>query len=168
VSLSFLSPELAKWDLCGEAQGEAPELLGLPFFADERPLRGAAGLVDWRLCGRLSRMLLAGRVDGQFGETTLLPSSRLPFGRVLLLGLGESERFSELRFLEAAKALRDVVRRLGVRRYALALPGRSTGRIVARRALELWSQAQTSEEEVWLVEPQSAQKEMSEALGRGR
>jgi len=171
MSLAFLPPELGKWDALAEADATPsgrPELLALPFFADERPLRGAAGLVDWRLCGRLSRLLLAGRLDGSFGEQTLLPLTRLPFRTLLLLGLGEPARFTELRFLEAAKAVRDAVARLSVRRYALALPGRSTGRIMARRALELWVQAQTRDEEVWLVEPQSAQKEMSEVLGRKR
>ncbi|HEY1333477.1 MAG TPA: peptidase M17, partial [Myxococcaceae bacterium] len=32
---------------------------------DERPLGGAAGFVDWRLCGQLSRLL----VDGFFKGT---------------------------------------------------------------------------------------------------
>jgi hypothetical protein len=168
MGISLLTPELAKWDLLGETDEERPELLALPFFADERPLRGAAGLADWRLCGRLSRMLLAGRVDGGFGEATLLPANGLPFRTLVLYGLGDTERFTELRYLEAAKAIRDLARHLGVNRYALPLPGRSTGRIMARRALELWVQAQTSEEQVWLVEPPAAQKEMSEVLGRSR
>jgi hypothetical protein len=63
VSVSFLASDLGKWDQLENA----PETLVLPFFSDERPLRGAAGLCDWRLCGRLSRMLQAGRVAGQLG-----------------------------------------------------------------------------------------------------
>ena len=44
----------------GRSAEGVPETLVLPFFADERPLRGAAGLCDWRLCGRLSRLLAVG------------------------------------------------------------------------------------------------------------
>lgn len=165
--ISFLSPELSKWDLLADLPGGPPELIALPFFSDERPLRGAAGLVDWRLCGRLSRLLLANRVSGDPFETTLLPAQRLPFKKLLLFGLGNSDHFDEPRYRDAVRELRQVVGRLNVARYALALPGRSTGRIMARRALELWLDAGDRTAEVWLIEPQAAQKEMSEALGRG-
>jgi hypothetical protein len=165
MGLAFLSPELARWDLLGEAPGGPPELIALPFFADERPLRGAAGLVDWRLCGRLSRLLQAGRVSGAPGETTLLPAQRLPFGKLLLFGLGATDRFDERQFRESARELRQVIARLGVARYALSLPGRATGHIMARRALELWLDTGAGAGEVWLIEPQAAQKEMSEVLG---
>ena len=168
MALAFLSPELHKWDLLADAPDGPPELLALPFFVDERPLRGAAGLVDWRLCGRLSRLLLADRVAGTFGESTLLPPSRrLPFPKLLLYGLGPSEKFDEGRYKEAVKGIRQVASRLGLVRYAVALPGRSTGMIMARRALELWLEGAEPGVEVWLVEAQAAQKEMSEVLGKG-
>ncbi len=169
MGLSFLNPELSKWDALSEAR-EPPELLVAPFFSDERPLRGTGGLADWRLCGRLSRLLAAGRVTGALGETTLLPSARLSFGKVVLYGLGPSEGFDEARFRAAARAIRKIVAGIGVARYALPLPGRSTGLIVARRALELWLEEApaTDAGEVWLIEPQAAQKDMSDALGRRR
>ena len=53
------------------------ELMVLPFFSDERPLRGATGLIDWRLCGTLSRKLMAGYLDGRFGEDEAVQSKRL-------------------------------------------------------------------------------------------
>jgi hypothetical protein len=168
--ISFLNPELSRWDGLGEAR---PELLVAPFFADERPLRGAAGLADWRLCGRLSRLLAAGRVGGAFGEATLLPGQKLAFPRVVLFGLGPSDGFDEPRFRAASRAIRELARGLGSTRYALPLPGRSTGRIMARRAVELWLEegpASPEEgclrEEVWLIEEQAAQKDMSDALGK--
>jgi hypothetical protein len=166
VAVAFLVPELARWDALAEQPEGPPELLLLPLLSDERPLRGAAGLADWRLCGRLSRLLGAGRVDGALGETTLLPGGRLPFTRVVLYGLGESDRFDELRFKEAARGLRRVVKELGASRFALALPGRATGLIMARRALELWLDAGEVGGQAWIIEPQAAQKEMSEALGK--
>lgn len=162
----FLAPELARWDALAEQPGGAPELLALPFFADERPLRGATGLADWRLCGRLSRLLAGGKIDGSTGECTMLPGMRLPFPRLLLYGVGDSDRFDELRFKEAVRGLRRVVKELKATRYALALPGRATGLIMARRALELWIEAGDPTADVWIIEPPAAQKEMSEGLSR--
>jgi len=167
VALGFLTSELSRWDALAAAPGGGPELLALPFFSDERPLRGAAGLADWRMCGRLSRLLSSGRVAGEFGETTLLPGAKLPFPRLLLFGLGESTRFDEPRFTEAARALRKVVGQLGASRWALPLPGRSTGVVRARRALELWMAAGDGGGEVTLIDAPAGQKEMSEGMVRG-
>jgi hypothetical protein len=169
VPFQFLAPELPKWDALATSPGGAPELLVAPFFTDERPLRGAAGLCDWRMCGRLSRHLAAGRLTGELGETALLPARGLAFHKLLLVGLGPSEQFLEERFRSAARVIADVVHRLGVERWALPLPGRNTGRIAARRALDLWLAEvgdAAAPEEVWLVEPVPAQKDLSELLGR--
>ena len=81
MKLSLLPLDLARWD-------EAPhDALLLPIFSDERPLRGAAGLADWRLCGRLTRLLKRSRLSGARGETLLLPPGRrLTFARIMLFG----------------------------------------------------------------------------------
>ena len=56
---------------------------------DERPLGGAAGFVDWRLCGQLSRLLVDGFFKGTRGESLLLPSNgRIGAPRLVVLGLG--------------------------------------------------------------------------------
>ena len=163
AAVHFLPTELARWD------GAAADALALAFFADERPLRGAAGLVDWRLCGRLSRLLKTGKLAGQSGETTILPPSRsrLPFPRIVLFGLGESAGFDEVRYREAVRRIRTVLAKAGVKRYAVQPPGRATGVIAARRALELWldeAQRDGHDAEVTVIESQSGQKEMAEAL----
>ena len=57
------------------------DLLVAPFFAGERPLRGAAGRLDWRLCGHLSEMLRRNAFDGAEGDLILVPtgaSARAP------------------------------------------------------------------------------------------
>ncbi len=99
------------------------DLLVAPFFAGERPLRGAAGRVDWRLCGLLSEQLLAGGLTGAPGGVLLVPSGgRLKCPRVLLLGLGPRTGFAEP---ELEGAVRDAVgRAAGLRagRTAVALP----------------------------------------------
>jgi hypothetical protein len=59
------------------------------FASTDRPLRGAAGRADWRLCGRLSKLIAQGRVAGHAGEAVLLPGGgglRAPL--LLALGLG--------------------------------------------------------------------------------
>src|SRR5260221_14536712 len=111
MGVSFLKPELAKWDALAEAR-EPPELLVAPFFADERPLRGTGGLVDWRLCGRLSRLLAARRVTGALGETPLLPAGGLGFGKGVLYGPRPPDGFDQPRFPEAAGPLRPIAARL--------------------------------------------------------
>ena len=62
----------------------------VPLFAGERPLRAAAGRVDWRLCGRLSHLFAAGRLTGAAGEAVLIPGGGGIFSpRVIGLGAGE-------------------------------------------------------------------------------
>jgi hypothetical protein len=163
----FLAPELAKWDAA------SVDALALGFFHDERPLRGAAGIADWRLGGRLTRLIKAGRIGGKKGEVLLLPPTRkrLTFPRIFLFGLGPSESYDEARFRDDIRRMRAVLHKAGFLRYALQPPGRATGLIAARRALELWldqGKKDGLEAEVTLIESTSGQKEMAEALRASR
>lgn len=152
--VSFLNADLSRWDQLLRDRPAWPSCIGLPFFEDERPLRGAAGLCDWRLGGRLSRLLGARigpqrddrgegvRVRGQFGEKLLLPTgTRLPFGRLILFGLGSSKAFDEARAKIAARELLGSLRALvppgSEQHFAMVPPGRSTGALSARQALEV-------------------------------
>jgi len=87
----------------------------------ERPLQGLAGLVDWRLCGALTRALSGGLYAGAPDEALLLPTGgRLPCGRVVALGLpvpNGPEAFSG-----AARRLCEVLVKAGVGSFAVALP----------------------------------------------
>ena len=61
--------------------------------------------------------------------------------------------------------------RAGIKRYAVQPPGRATGLIAARRALELWLDVagfDGIEAEVTILESPSGQKEMAEALRQRR
>jgi hypothetical protein len=99
------------------------DCLVVPVFSDERPLRDSAGRADWRLCGRLSQVLAAGRASGRRGEAVLAAS----FGGVvaplvLVLGAGRRSDFAADGIQELA---REAVRRgagLRVAAIALALP----------------------------------------------
>jgi hypothetical protein len=132
------------------------ELLVLPFFADERPLRGAAGLVDWRLCGALSRKLMAGYLDGRFGDKALLASpGKVKMDGLLLIGLGHSEEFGVATAEQACALIASSLTDAGVSTAALALPGRSLGLIPSLDAMQIWLAAaptQSRIEEIIVVE----------------
>ncbi|MBL8627120.1 MAG: peptidase M17 [Myxococcales bacterium] len=160
MKLSLLPLDLGKWD-------ETPrEALLLPVFSDERPLRGAAGLSDWRLCGRLTRLCKAGRLVGSRGETMMLPPGRrLPFKRVFLFGLGPSSGYRDTSLRDDLRWMREVVAAAGVRDFALEAPGRATGVIGARRALEVvLEETDRGDGAVWLIDGPAGHKDMAELL----
>ena len=75
-----------------------------PVFEDVRPLKGSTSLVDWRLNGRLSDLILKGRLNGEFTEFLIMPAQgRIAAREILVFGLGEKEMATEER-LEAAFA----------------------------------------------------------------
>ncbi|HWE24291.1 MAG TPA: M17 family peptidase N-terminal domain-containing protein, partial [Myxococcales bacterium] len=116
--------DLSFYPLTMEAVDQADaEALCLFVAADERPLTGLAGLADWRLCGRLSRMIRAGLVTGSGGEALLTPpGSRLSFKKLFVFGLGDATTEDELAS-RVAEALRKLAH-AGVRDAALQLPAR--------------------------------------------
>lgn len=93
---------------------------------DERPLTGAAGYVDWRLCGQLSRLLVDGFFKGARGESLLLPSNgRIGAPRVVILGLGPGGEALHAGTLRGALSqAADVLNRAGADSIAVELPGR--------------------------------------------
>lgn len=99
----LLEPSLATID---ELELDAYVVL-LP--EDVRPLRGLAGFLDWRLCGRLSHLLLAGSLTGHRGERVLTPAiPGLHAQRVFVFGWGKSDSILE----NAGERLDEVVETL--------------------------------------------------------
>ncbi len=99
------------------------DTLLLPVPEDERPLRGDAGWIDWRLCGEISRHLLSGYVTGKSGEAILFPvRAPLRATRMLLLGVGPRAGLSDgvVQRMMGEAALR--LSELGSRSALLALP----------------------------------------------
>src|SRR6267154_781252 len=102
----------------------AAESLCLFVGADERPLTGLAGLVDWRLLARLSRLLRGGQITGDTGEAVLTsPGARLAFRKMFLFGIGPSGQTEEQLQQRVAQGLRKLAD-AGVRDAALQLPPR--------------------------------------------
>lgn len=160
--MHFLSCDLDKWD------DARIDTLILSVFSDERPLRGAAGLADWRLCGRLSRLVLKGAIGSRRGETLMIPPGRrLPVRRIMLFGLGDSRKFDDEVFRQHVRWICDVAKRAGSEDIALQLPGRATGIIGARKALEMWSDEVRKdpwEIKMTIIDSATAQKDMSDLL----
>jgi hypothetical protein len=97
------------------------DLLAVGFYEDERPLRGRAGQVDWRLCGALSRLIRAGRTRGARGDAVLMPAGDGLFAaRVLALGLGPVARCDQAARRDAI--VDALVRATALRVRSLAVP----------------------------------------------
>jgi hypothetical protein len=113
------------------------DVLVVGFFSDERPLKGSSGWVDWRFNGMLSQLLMESKVTGDWMETTLMPSQERILPRmVLLLGLGEVERYGYLRLRELSPHLLKTLRKLGWTNICLSFPCGESYHVDCRRIME--------------------------------
>lgn len=147
------------------------EVLCLPLFSDERPLRGAIGLIDWRLCGRLSELLVNGTLVGSVGEALLMPppERRLSAERLLIIGAGPRADF------DCRAHLRRTIARvlaLRVRTAAFALPHASVPWLAPEDAIDLLLEACADKSEVFdevvVVDTPSAQRAMEPRIEYAR
>ena len=141
------------------------EAIALALFEDERPLKGATGLCDWRLCGRVSRWMAAGQIRGARGEVTLMPvGGRLPFDKLVLFGLGARGEFSQEVFAETIERMLATLANLRLRTFVTSLPGRGTGDVGAAEAIR-WFLAVAAEradfDEVVVLDDAEAHRVMS-------
>lgn len=90
---------------------------------DERPLSGAAGYLDWRLCGGLSKVLASGFFVGAPGDKLLVPTeARVPAKKVFAVGLGRSAAVTALGLEHALEGAASMLTRAGIDSVALAFP----------------------------------------------
>lgn len=141
-----MSRELELTVEAGTIQRTAAELVVVPLFEDERPLRGSVGHADWRLCGKLSALAAEGELEGRHGEAALLATFgglRTPL--LLVLGAGRREHYDARAY--QALAQQATLRALDLRVGSLALPFADTGAGSAaqeRRAAALVAGAATA------------------------
>jgi leucyl aminopeptidase len=166
MQVRFTVPELQQIDAL------RCEALALPFFSDERPLRGALGLIDWRMCGFVSRLRMQERVRGDALETVLLPARpKLTMDKLFLFGLGPQDEFDTKHMRRAVEHMLNTLSRARVRTTALALPGRATARITPEKAIEAFlavSANNDDHDELILLEPLEAQRAMEPVIERER
>jgi hypothetical protein len=139
-------------------------------WRDERPLRGVAGLLDWRLAGRLSALAKSGFLLGEIGEVLLVPGRpKLPFEKIVMLGLGVRAAFDDGVVVRTLACLSSTLEGLKVKRALVELPGRSSGAIAAGHAAELLLEHahEALEHEAWtFIDTQDAKATMTQLLVR--
>jgi hypothetical protein len=164
--LHFVEPDLRAID------GASAEVIACAVYADERPMRGLAGLLDWRLGGKLGALAKSGFLRGDADEVVLVPGRpKLPFEKILLLGLGDRSAFSDGVVRRAVARLVSTLEGLRVKRALVELPGRASGRLEPERAAEILLECAEGalEHEMWtLVDGQDAEEPMARKLLRRR
>ncbi len=160
MDLRFTLPSLRKLDLSGT------EVLVGALASDERPPQGIAGLLDFRLAGRISRLLAAGFAGGSVGEVLLVPGRpKLPFDKLLFFGIGRRSDFCEPVFRAVLDKVLTTLEGLRARTAVVELPGRHFDGISAERAADILLEVAgaRAEHDVWtLVEPPDAQRAITQ------
>jgi hypothetical protein len=167
-------PRLEALDELGqEPQPDVQRCLVLTSFSDDRPLRGLTGLVDWRLNGQLSRLMLKDFIDCHYQEAMLTPiPGRLPFERLLLVGMGKRSEFNAQRFEDVCRFCFRTLAEMEVLQFAMTLPGRVGLDVGLRQALAGWrralSESFTPQElrvlDVTILEAPDVQRELLEPM----
>jgi hypothetical protein len=91
------------------------------YFADQKPLEGPAALLDWRLNGQLTRMLLDGEVQGRAGEHVMLQNNgKLKADWILFVGGGKWHGLCQETHAALIKHMVKVARQAGFKDVSLA------------------------------------------------
>lgn len=154
LELRFVARDLRRLDEV------SAEIVACGIYRDVRPLGGLAGLVDWRLAGRLSRLARQGFLLGEVGELLAMPvRPRLPFDNLLVAGLGPRSAFGDATFREVLERMLRAVGGLHAKKAVLELPGRADDAISAERAAEILFDVAGGERDVLtFVEDPAAQE----------
>ncbi|MDP9002546.1 MAG: leucyl aminopeptidase [Myxococcota bacterium] len=166
MELRFLPPDLRRLDDANV------ELCACTIWSDERPVRGFAGLLDWRLGGRLSAQLQSGFMGGDLGEVLLVPGKpHLPFEKVLVVGLGARSAFGDDAFRRSLVRIARALEGMRVRRAVIELPGRASAAIEPEHAITLTLDclgASAEHDAWWLVEDAPSQRRVEQRVGEER
>lgn len=158
---------IARGDLAGLDALATDALALFVWGAIQQPL-GVAGYVDWRLCGRLGRMLSKQKFAGAIGETMLMsPLGRIGgTQRIFLFGLGAPREMSEVEIAVYALKMITVLSEARAEKVALAGP-----HALLVQCLETVKNARATFEEVLLLDADDAllphTKQLAESAARG-
>ncbi len=155
MEFRFVAPSLYELDV------QNAELLACCIWSDVRPVRGCAGLLDWRLSGKLSTLNREAFLGGAQGECVLVPGRpKLPFEKVLVFGLGPRCELTDEAFSAGVRHISRTLEGLHVARAVVELPGRGDGSIAASKAAELLAAAVETDahDTWWLVEDDAGER----------
>lgn len=162
MELRFIQPSLRRLDLAGT------EVLVAAVTEDERPLGGLAGLLDFRLQGRISKLLKRGFLTGKFGELLMLPGKpSLAFDKLILLGIGRRDAFGDEAYRRAIGRIITTLEGIRVRSAVVELPGRHFGALKPDDAATILLEMFEShpEHDLWtLVEPSEGQTAITQQV----
>jgi hypothetical protein len=106
----------------------AVDALVLPLYKAKAQPMAVAGFADWRLCGRIAKLLQKDRFLGTNGEILLMPSNkRIGAERIFLFGLGEPREMMDSEIASRVLKMVSVLAEARARKVALAgpeLPGK--------------------------------------------
>jgi hypothetical protein len=92
------------------------------FFDDDRPLKGAAALLDWRLNGQLTQQLLSRTVTGASRDSLLIQNNgKLDSEWVLFVGGGQRKKLAVAVYSKLLSKLFKICRQAGFSRIAICL-----------------------------------------------
>ena len=115
------------------------QLVEAGLFEDERPLRGPAGLLDWRLNGVISREIIGGRITGRFKETVIIPSSQwIQSPKILLVGLGSARHISYPKLREVSAHLLQTLLKINILDFCCSIPHSKPYSLECSKAVEVW------------------------------
>lgn len=162
MHVGFVTPELRRLDSIKS------DALCLCLFQEDWPLRGMPGLVDWRVCGHLSRQREAGWITCDEGEMVLMPlAPRLHCEKLLIIGMGSSRtELTDERLTAGLDRMFRSLARMRAHATVLHLPGRPD-RVPANKVMELLlavSEQHPDHAEVIVVEPVDAQQSMEQVI----
>ncbi len=130
---------IARADLAG-LDSLAADSLVLPMFEVCAQPRSVAGYVDWRLSGRLAKMLKTKKFSGQAEEALLMSSlGRIGTDRIFLFGLGQPQPPNKLTSMMRQQA--SMLFEAGTRHLALAPPSPAVADAPSPAFLIRWLEA---------------------------
>ena len=91
------------------------------YFSDQKPLEGPAAVLDWRLDGQLTKMLVDCEVRGRAGEHVMLQNNgKLKADWILFVGGGKWHGLCEETHASLVRHMLGVARQAGFKDVSLA------------------------------------------------
>jgi len=151
------------------------DTLVLHHFVEDRPLKGLAGFVDWRLNGRLSEHIIRDWTGARVEDVVLMPGTHhLNVSRILLMGLGTRENFDGDVYRMTTLKVFQTLGKLGVTEFALSLPDPEVVKMSYRKMIDVWltifhqacvgSSDRFQDYDICFVVPKDATSELAEPI----